>query len=180
MATQWNEVWEFNTARFRIVGEVTDCDTSPEDHFEFPEDIEAIESGRVAWFDARVRVILDGDEVGADYLGCCAYNHPAELFRHHASYARELRDLRKRHASVLSHVAWLRANRPWLTAQMARELADCAKIRSDIAEVRKILRNNESLKPRVVYCEYGPDMVRQAIHDARVTLARHASAKLRT
>lgn len=181
MRRNWTQVWEFNTARFRIVAEVTDSDIDPRDHFEFAEDVEAVTSGRVQWFDARVRVILDNeDEVGSDYLGACAYSDPEELFRHHASLTAELRDLRKRHASALRHAKWLRDARPWQTGQVARDLADCAEIRGKIAEVRKILRNNASLRPAVAYGEYGPDMVREAVQAARATLAKHASVRLRT
>lgn len=172
--SNWQQVWEFSTARFRIVGEVTDCDIDPRDHFEFAEDIEAIESGRVAWFDARVRVLLDGNEVGADYLGCCAYHNPDELFRHHASYQRELRALRRQHATKLDS-----AKRHRGTALGAYELRRAGKLRREIAEVAKILRNNGSLNPRVTYCEYGPGMVTEAIARARYTLARHATVRLR-
>lgn len=150
---RWERVWEFNTARFTIVGEVTPCDTDPRDHFEFPEDIEAVESGRVSWFDARVRVLLDGEEVGSDYLGCCAYDTPEELFRHHATLTAELRQLR---------------GKTDRKSRLARK------------QLKECLTNNASLNPPVVYCEYGPSMVSEAIEDARKTLARYATVKLRT
>jgi hypothetical protein len=54
------------------------CDAAPEDmdpadSFDREEDIDAVRSGAADWFQARVRVTLDGQEIGTDYLGGCAY-----------------------------------------------------------------------------------------------------------
>jgi len=158
MRQQWSEVWRFKTARFAIVAEVTDCEDDPADSFEFPQDIEAVRNGSVAWFDARVRVLLrnddgeDSEELGADYLGACAYDRPIDLFRHHATLVAELRRLRGK---------------------------TDRKSRRDRKALRACLANNLQLNPPVTYCEYGPDMVRQAIREARANVARMASLGLR-
>jgi hypothetical protein len=152
MRTQWESVWEFNTARFRIVAEVTPCEDDPADSFDFDSDIEAVRNGDVAWFDARVRILMDGECVGADYLGCCAYSDPLDLFRHHSTLTRQLRRLRGR---------------------------TDRKSRRERKALRQCLSNNAMLDPPVIYCEYGPSMVLQAISEARATLARHGAVKLR-
>jgi len=69
----WDTIWSFQTARFRITCDVTPDDTNPADCFEFDEDIEAVRSGAVDWFVARLRVTLDGVVIATDYLGACAY-----------------------------------------------------------------------------------------------------------
>lgn len=94
MRAQWEECWRFETANLAVVFEVTPCEDAPEDHFEFPEDIKAVRSGAVEWFDARVRVLLlptgnelgKGQELGADYLSCCAYNTVQEFYQMHRKY----------------------------------------------------------------------------------------------
>lgn len=93
MRTSWDEIWRFETPRFLVIAEATDCPDDPADSFERSDDIEAVRSGNVAWFDARVRVVLkDGDiELGSDYLGACAYDDPADLFRDHARGTRRHR-----------------------------------------------------------------------------------------
>jgi hypothetical protein len=45
----------------------------------FDEDVEAINEGRVDWFVARVRVTLDGREIGSEYLGGCAYTNATDF-----------------------------------------------------------------------------------------------------
>lgn len=142
----WDTVWSFETPKFRVLAEVTDCADDPRDSFQFDEDIKAVTSGRVAWFDARVRVIHreSGLELGADYLGGCAYEHPLDLFRDHARLTRQL--------------AQLRGKRD-------------AKSRRVRKSIRECLANNLMLDPPVCYGDYGPIMVRRAIGEARKTLA---------
>lgn len=71
--TYWENIWSFKTARFRVACDVTPEDLDPAGHFDSEEDIEAIRSGAVDWFVARLRVTLDGNEVATEYLGACAY-----------------------------------------------------------------------------------------------------------
>lgn len=158
MSRHYEEIWRFETARFAIVAEVTPCEDDPADSFQFAEDIAMVREERVAWFDARVRVLLVGDdgqeddELGAGYLGCCAYDDPADLFRHHASLTRELRQLRGK---------------------------TDAKSRKARKALKEVLANNIQAKPPVIYCEYGPAMVREAIADARRNVAKIAGLELR-
>ena len=52
----WSTEWSFTTNRFTVTLDIHPCEDDPEDFFEFEEDVEAIRSGDVLWFDARVRV----------------------------------------------------------------------------------------------------------------------------
>lgn len=142
----WEKVWSFETPKFQVLAEATDCTDDPRDSFQFDEDIEAVTSGRVAWFDARVRVIHreSGLELGADYLGGCAYKYPLDLFRDHARLTKQLKQLRGKRD---------------------------AKSRRERKAIRECLANNLMLDPPVCYGDYGPIMVRQAIGEARKTLA---------
>lgn len=68
-------VWEFETARFRVVLEI-----EPENCYQYDGDdkggkIQAkIDDGEYVAFQSAVRVFLDGIEVGADYLGGSVYD----------------------------------------------------------------------------------------------------------
>lgn len=79
----YEEIWRFDTARYTVALEVAPEDMDPADSFEFPEDIEAVRSGAVEWFTARVAVYRDGAEVAADYLGGCAYRTFEEFYTSH-------------------------------------------------------------------------------------------------
>jgi hypothetical protein len=82
--TRWETCWEFHTRNLNVTFQVTPCEENPADHFEFPDDIEAVQSGRVEWFDCRVRICWrDGTEIGSDYLGCCAYTSVREFYESH-------------------------------------------------------------------------------------------------
>lgn len=76
-------VWEFKTARFTVALEIEPEDMDPADSFEREDDIEAVRSGAVEWFQARVAVYLDGKLIGADSLGGCAYNTVREFYESH-------------------------------------------------------------------------------------------------
>ena len=168
----WEEVWRFDTARFAVVAEVTDCEDSPSDQLD-EESCEDIRNGRVRWFDARVRVLdSDGEEMGADYLGCCAYRSAVDLFRDHATGTKEARALRRKHASILQSMRRTRDKWPRSRRALVGMLEEAREVREDLARVNKMLRNNALLNPPVSYCTYGPDMVRSAIAEARATMAR--------
>lgn len=77
--THWENIWSFQTARFRITCDVTPEDLDPAEQFDSEEDIEAIRSGAVDWFVARLRVTLDGNEIATEYLGACAYRRAADF-----------------------------------------------------------------------------------------------------
>ena len=59
--SHWETIWEFRTRHFLVTFDVTPEECDPADSFEFAEDIEAVRSGAVDWFTARVAVyLLDG------------------------------------------------------------------------------------------------------------------------
>lgn len=174
----WSEVWSFRTAHFTILAEVTECQDDPADSFDDAETVAEIRAGKYEWFDARVRVLLNEEEIGGgDYLGACAYARPIDLFRDHAGYTAQLRYLRQKHAQRLTTARYWR--KEGMTAAPARLLAECARLRGEIGEILKILRNNAMINPPVSYGSYGPDMVRCAIADARHALRAARSIRLR-
>jgi hypothetical protein len=79
-------VYTFKTARFALELAVEPEQAYlPDWDFESDEErdalIERIETGRTLWFAARVRVLLDGREIAADYLGVCCYDTIEEFRR---------------------------------------------------------------------------------------------------
>lgn len=82
-----NVIWEFDTAKFRVVLTVEDCPDDPEGMFadaEADAEIrEGIESGRYVWFDATVTVYCQGVEIGSDTLCACCYNSLDEFISGH-------------------------------------------------------------------------------------------------
>ena len=82
MQTHWQNMWSFETARFRIAWDIApdeDCDTSFD---ETGETAEKVNSGEWSCFVSRMVVELDGREIACDYLGGSIYANPAE-FRDH-------------------------------------------------------------------------------------------------
>jgi hypothetical protein len=96
MRQHWEEHWRFETANLSVVFETTPCLDDPADSFEFEEDIEAVRSERVAWFDARVRVLARGNELAADYLSGCAYVSIRDFIEPHRD-----RDPMNRNSSIM-------------------------------------------------------------------------------
>lgn len=87
----WDTIWQFKTARFNVTCDVTPEDMSPVGQFDSDEDVEAILSGALDWFVARVRVTLDGRELATEYLGACAYRSAADFAREERdSYFRDM------------------------------------------------------------------------------------------
>lgn len=79
----WETIWTFNTDNFEVRLSVAPEESPPEDTFEFPEDIAAVHNGDVAYFCAKVSVHKGEYEIGADYLGCCAYYSVDEFYTSH-------------------------------------------------------------------------------------------------
>ena len=164
----WDMVWTFSTARYRVVAEVTECSDDPADNFDCAEDTDAIRSGRIAWFDARVRVerFVDNErtiDLGAYYLSACAYADPSDLFRDHARRAQMIARLRRRHRTEL-HAAQQSTPRYRAICQ-----AEAAALRRQLGDYLAQERTIAEGKVNVGW--YGPDMVREAIREARRTLA---------
>ena len=81
MARNAETVWEFATRNFRVALEIEPEEMDPAESFQFPEDIEAVRSGEVEWFCARVVVYdSEGEELAADSLGGCAYKRVSEFY----------------------------------------------------------------------------------------------------
>lgn len=84
--TYFETIHTFKTARLTIETAVAPEDFEPDWDFENEQDrqdtLEKINNGDLAWFQVRVRVLLDHKfEVGADYLGGCCYNNIEEFIR---------------------------------------------------------------------------------------------------
>lgn len=82
---------KFRTANFTVI-----VDALPEDDLDLSWDedgsvAEGIDSGKYVAFVARARVIMDGEEIGSDYLGGCIYES-LESFMDHRECGRENRE----------------------------------------------------------------------------------------
>ena len=91
MSTPWETVWTFDTPNFRVACEVTPEDMDPADSFQYEEDIEAVRSGEVAWFVARVVVYAGNEddgftEIASDVLGGCAYKSVRDFYTEHRTH----------------------------------------------------------------------------------------------
>lgn len=75
--------WEFVTNNFRVCLEIEPEDMDPADSFDCDDDIEAVRSGTVEWFQASVVVYFRGRELARDSLGGCAYNSVREFYESH-------------------------------------------------------------------------------------------------
>ena len=77
-------VWTHETARFLVALHIEPEMMDPAESFELEEDIEEVRSGRVEWFQARVIVYgPEGEELGSDSLGGCAYETVREFYTSH-------------------------------------------------------------------------------------------------
>lgn len=80
--THFETIWRFETARFTVT-----LDVAPEDQPDLSFDDTGETQDKVArgiWgvYLFRTRVLLDGREIGCDYLGHSIYENPSE-FRDH-------------------------------------------------------------------------------------------------
>lgn len=83
MLRNFETVWEFNTARFRVALEIEPEYMDPADSFQFEQDIDAVRNGNVEWFCACVSVYLDDKRIAWDSLGGCAYYTVREFYESH-------------------------------------------------------------------------------------------------
>lgn len=82
--TYFETIHTFKTARLTIETAVAPEDFQPDFDFEDDQDrdefFRKLDNGMLAWFQVRVRVLLDHKfEIGADYLGGCCYNSTEEF-----------------------------------------------------------------------------------------------------
>ena len=82
MKRYYDTIAEFTRDGFDIVVDKTYEDINPRDHFEddnMDEIIRKIDNGTYDWFMLRVRVLVEGLELGSSYLGGCLYEDPNEV-----------------------------------------------------------------------------------------------------
>ena len=82
MTRYYDTIAEFERDGFDIVVDKTYEDMHPYDCFE-ADDIDEIsrkiDNGTYEWFMLRVRVLVEGLELGSAYLGGCLYEDPREV-----------------------------------------------------------------------------------------------------
>lgn len=79
----YQEMWRFETARLVVLGYAGQEDLDPVGAFDDDgETARDIQEGRVEWFCASVIVCnRDGDVLGRDHLGGCAYENASDFFK---------------------------------------------------------------------------------------------------
>ena len=82
MKRYYDTIAEFTRDGFDIIVDKTYEDLNPRDCFD-TDDIDAIvkdiDRGHLEWFMLRVRVLVEGLELGSSYLGGCLYEDPNEV-----------------------------------------------------------------------------------------------------
>ena len=82
MTRYYETIAEFERDGFDIVVDKTYEDMNPYDHFEadnMDEISRKIDNGTYDWFMLRVRVMVEGLELGSAYLGGCLYSDAKEV-----------------------------------------------------------------------------------------------------
>ena len=82
MTRYYDELARYERNGFDIIVDKTYEDMHPRDHFEddnMDEIIRKIDNGTYEWFMLRVRVLVEGLELGSSYLGGCLYEDPREV-----------------------------------------------------------------------------------------------------
>ena len=82
MTRYYDTIAEFTRDGYDIIIDKTYEDMHPRDHFEddnMDEIIRKIDNGTYEWFMLRVRVLVEGLELGSSYLGGCLYEDPREV-----------------------------------------------------------------------------------------------------
>lgn len=78
----YEELATFERDGFLVFVDKADEDLNPRDQFEeedVPEILRKIENYTYDWFMLRVRVMLDGHEMGTHYLGGCLYEDAKQV-----------------------------------------------------------------------------------------------------
>jgi len=82
MTQYYDTIAEFERDGFSVIVDKTYEDFNPRDHFEsddIDEILRKIDNGTYEWFMLRVRVLVEGLELGSHYLGGCLYEDPREV-----------------------------------------------------------------------------------------------------
>ena len=82
MTQYYDTIAEFDRDGFSVIVDKTYEDFNPRDHFEsddMDEILRKIDNGTYEWFMLRVRVLVEGLELGSHYLGGCLYEDAREV-----------------------------------------------------------------------------------------------------
>jgi hypothetical protein len=82
MTRYYDTIAEFERDGFTVIVDKTYEDFNPRDHFEsddMDEILRKIDNGTYEWFMLRVRVLVEGLELGSAYLGGCLYEDAREV-----------------------------------------------------------------------------------------------------
>lgn len=84
MTRYYDEIASFERDGFFIIVDKTYEDLNPRDSFDdschdVDEICKDIDNGNLEWFMLRVRVLVEGLELGSAYLGGCLYEDPKEI-----------------------------------------------------------------------------------------------------
>jgi len=83
MTRYYDTLAEFERDGYDIIVDKTWEELSPRDCFDdccdVDEIIKDIDRGHLEWFQLRVRVLVEGLELGSAYLGGCLYEDPREI-----------------------------------------------------------------------------------------------------
>ena len=84
MTRYYDTLAEFERDGYDIIVDKTYEDLNPRDSFDdsvcdIDEIIKDIDRGHLEWFMLRVRVLVEGLELGSAYLGGCLYEDPREI-----------------------------------------------------------------------------------------------------
>ena len=84
MTRYYDTLAEFSREGYDIIVDKTHEDIDPRDSFDdtvtdINEIIKDIDRGHLEWFMLRVRVLVEGLELGSAYLGGCLYEDPREI-----------------------------------------------------------------------------------------------------
>lgn len=131
MSQHWENYWRFATKQFEVLFDVASCEDDPADSFEFEDDIDAVRNETVCWFDARVRVMWNGKEIGADYLGCCAYNSVKEFYTSH----RDLNPM-NRNCTIMRHASGNVTICHYFPAMVGEAIAAARKVLCSVPRLR--------------------------------------------
>jgi hypothetical protein len=80
----YDELATYSRDGFDVIVDKTYEDLNPRDQFDWTEEeldqlIKDIDMGKTEWFMLRVRVFVEGFELGSAYLGGCLYEDPMEV-----------------------------------------------------------------------------------------------------
>jgi hypothetical protein len=84
MTRYYDTIAEYNIGGYDIIVDKTYEDMHPRDMFDdschdIDEICKDIDRGHLEWFMLRVRVLVEGLELGSSYLGGCLYENPKEV-----------------------------------------------------------------------------------------------------